>query len=109
MSTIKKIVTLLLVLLMLTAAIAISSLNADAVNINLYWFELNWPLGFSLLLGGTLGVLVGVLLGWLYWTWPANRRKMYWKRAYFKAQAEQQQQSAEQSDVKSLAGPGKDS
>lgn len=104
MSTIKKIFTLLLVLLLLTGAIAVSSLNAETVTINLYWFELSWPLGFSLLLGGTLGVLAGLLLGWLYWTFPANRRKMYWKRAYYKSQAEQpvpEQQSNQ------LTGPDK--
>jgi uncharacterized integral membrane protein len=106
MSTIKKIFTLLLVLLLLTGAIAVSSLNAESVTINLYWFELNWPLGFSLLLGGTLGVLVGLLLGWLYWTFPANRRKMYWKRAYFKSQAEQ---TAQAQETTQLTGPGKES
>ncbi|MFC3193468.1 LapA family protein [Marinicella sediminis] len=93
MSTFKKIFTLILVLLLLTGAIAVSSLNAGHVNINLYWFELNWPLGFALLLCGTLGVLAGLLIGWLYWTWPANRRKMYWKRAYHKALAEQPESS----------------
>lgn len=95
MSTLKKITTLTLVLLLLIGAIAVSSLNADPVTLNLYWLELNWPLGFTLLLCGTMGILAGLVIAWLYWIWPANRRKMYWKRAYFKLKAEQPAESPE--------------
>lgn len=88
MSTLKKIITLIFVLLLLVLAIAISSLNADSVLLKLYWYELNWPLGFTLLLFSCFGVLFGLLLGWLFWTWPANKQKTYWKREYFKLKQE---------------------
>lgn len=84
MSTIKKIFTLVVVLLLLIAAVAISSLNADAVSLNLYWYQLSLPLGFMLLLFVALGLLVGLVVGWLFWTWPTARKKLYWEREYFK-------------------------
>ena len=73
MSTLKKITTLVLVLLLLVGAIAVSSLNADPVKLNLYWLTLNWPLGFTLLLCGTLGILAGLVIALVVWE-IRNRR-----------------------------------
>ncbi|MCB1583506.1 MAG: LapA family protein [Marinicella sp.] len=86
MSSLKKIFTLLIVLLLLVVAIAISSMNADSVLLNLHWYELNWPLGFTLLLFLSFGVVFGLVLAWLFWTWPAHREKMHWKRQYHQLQ-----------------------
>ena len=99
MSTIKKIFTLAVVLLLLIAAVAISSLNADAITLNLYWYQLSLPLGFMLLLFVALGLLVGLVVGWLFWTWPTSRQKLYWEREYFKLKqaTEQNQQAAQPS------------
>ena len=72
------------VLVLLIGAVAISSLNADYAALNLYWYQLNLPMGFMLLLFASLGMLAGLFLGWLFWTWPANRKKTYWEREYFK-------------------------
>ncbi|TDR18498.1 LapA family protein [Marinicella litoralis] len=91
MTTLKKIITLIFVLLLLLVAIAVSSLNAEAVSLNLHWYQLNWPLGFTLLLFSSLGVVFGLVMGWLFWTWPANKQKIYWKRAYFKLKQEHDQ------------------
>lgn len=82
MTSIKKILTLTIVLLLLVTAIAISSMNADKVLLDLHWYELNWPLGFTLLLFLSFGVLLGILLGWFFWTWPVHREKTHWKRTY---------------------------
>lgn len=90
MSTIKKIFTLIIVLMLLIGAVAISSLNADSVALNLYWYQISLPLGFMLLAFVSLGLLFGLILSWLLWTWPANRQKTYWKRAYFNIKQEQQ-------------------
>lgn len=84
MSTLKKIFTILTVLVLLIGAVAISSLNADYAALNLYWYQLSLPLGFMLLLFASLGMLAGLFLGWLFWTWPAKRKKTYWEREYFK-------------------------
>ncbi len=95
MSTIKKILTLTIVLVLLIGSVAVSSLNAESVALNLYWYQLSLPLGFMLLLFASLGLLFGLLLSWMLWTWPANRKRVYWEREYFKlkqAQDEQQKQ-----------------
>lgn len=83
MSTIKKIFTITIVLILLIGAVAISSLNADSVNLNLYWYQVTLPMGFMLLVFASLGLLFGLVLSWLLWTWPANKQKTYWERAYF--------------------------
>lgn len=91
MSGIKKIITLILVVLLLLVAVVISSLNADSVPLNLYWYQFDWPLGFTLLLFSCLSAVLGMMLAWLVWTWPANKQKAYWKRAYFNLKQEQEQ------------------
>ena len=92
MSTIKKIFTVVIVLILLVGSVAVSSLNADSVELNLYWYQFSLPLGFMLLLFATLGLLIGMLLGWLLWTWPANRRKTHWQREYNKLKQLQDEQ-----------------
>ena len=52
MSSIKKVFTIVIVLLLLIGAVAVSSLNASGVELNLYWYQLALPLGFMLLLFG---------------------------------------------------------
>ena len=92
MSTIKKIFTLAVVLILLIGSVAVSSLNADSVALNLYWYQFSLPLGFMLLLFSSVGLLFGLLLSWLLWTWPANKRKTYWQREYFKLKQSQDEQ-----------------
>ncbi len=92
MSTVKKIFTLVIVLILLIGSVAISSLNAGSVALNLYWYQFSLPLGFMLLLFASMGLLCGMLLSWLLWTWPANRRKTYWEREYFKLKQLQDEQ-----------------
>ena len=106
MSTIKKILTLIAVLIMLIGAVAISSLNADSVALNLYWYQLSLPLGFMLLLFTSVGLLFGLLLGWLFWTWPASRKKTYWEREYFKLK--QQTENLETAPIKESVNPSKE-
>ena len=93
MSIIKKIFTLSVVMILLIGSVAVSSLNADTVALNLYWYQFSLPLGFMLLLFSSLGLLFGLLLSWLLWTWPANKRKTYWQREYFKLKQLQDEQA----------------
>ncbi len=95
MTSIKKILTLVTVLVLLVIAIAISSLNADRAALDLHWFQLNWPLCFPLLLFFRLGVLLGVMLGWFFWTWPAHREKTHWKRNYHQLKQSHEKEVAE--------------
>lgn len=92
MSTIKKIFTLSVVLILLIGSVAVSSMNAGSVELNLYWYQFSLPLGFMLLLFVSTGLLFGLLLSWLLWTWPANKRKTYWQREYFKLKRLQDEQ-----------------
>jgi len=94
MSMIKKIFTLAVVLILLIGSVAISSLNAESVELNLYWYQISLPLGFMLMVFSSMGVLFGMLLSWLFWTWPANKRKTYWEREYFKLKRVQDEQNA---------------
>ncbi len=103
MSTLKKILSIVAVLILLIGAVAISSLNADSVALNLYWYQLNLPLGFMLLLFTSVGLLFGLLLGWLFWTWPANRKKTHWEREYFKLKLQTEKADAEKQEAASSA------
>ncbi len=105
MNTIKKIIALTTVLILLIGSVALSSLNADSVALNLYWYQFTLPLGFMLLLFASLGLLFGLLLSWLLWTWPANKQKTYWEREFFKLkqqheELEQQAKTESQAVVK---------
>ncbi len=97
MSTIKKIFTLVIVLILLIGSVAVSSLNAESIELNLYWYQISLPLGFMLLLFASMGLLVGMLLSWLLWTWPANKRRTYWEREYFKLKRINDEQTASMS------------
>ncbi len=99
MSTIKKIFTIVIVLILLIGSVAVSSLNAGSVELNLYWYQFSLPLGFMLLLFASMGLLFGMLLSWLLWTWPANKRKTYWEREYFKLKRIQDEQAVAMQDT----------
>ena len=43
----------------------VGALNADPVQIDLLWTQLNWPLGLVLMLALSVGLLLGLLLTWL--------------------------------------------
>ena len=94
MSLIKKIFTLIIVLALLIGSVSISSLNASSVELNLYWYQISLPLGFMLLAFAALGMLFGMLLSWLFWTWPAKKRKTYWQREYFKLKRSEDERNA---------------
>ncbi len=95
MSTLKKILTIIIVLVLLVGSVAVSSLNADSVALNLYWYQISLPLGFMLLLFASMGLLFGLLLSWMLWVWPAHRKRVYWEREYFKLkQSHDEQQTA---------------
>ncbi len=94
MSLIKKIFTLVIVLGLLIGSVSISSLNAGSVELNLYWYQISLPLGFMLLAFAALGMLFGMFLSWLFWTWPAKKKKTYWEREYFKLKRSEDERNA---------------
>lgn len=102
MSTIKKILTIIIVLILLVGSVAVSSLNADSVVLNLYWYQLNLPLGFMLLLFASMGLLFGLLLSWMLWVWPAHRKRVYWEREYFRLKQIHDEQKTQTENKQSI-------
>jgi len=82
MKTVKKTLVIILVVILLSFIVTLSALNLEASELNMYFFELNASLGFIVLMTLIAGVLVGALLSWLLWLWPANREKRHWQRQY---------------------------
>mgnify|MGYP000188641836 FL=1 len=78
----KKVVGIAISLLLLIGAVALSSLNAAAVELNLYWYQLNLPMGFLLLVFAVCGLLCGLFIAGVWWVWPAKRQAVHWKRQY---------------------------
>lgn len=108
MSMIKKTFTLIVVLTLLIGSVAVSSLNANSVELNLYWYQISLPLGFMLLAFASMGMLFGMLLSWLLWTWPAKKRKTYWQREYFKLKRVQDEQAAAAEAAASIENSSED-
>ncbi|KAA3638800.1 MAG: LapA family protein [Proteobacteria bacterium] len=82
MKTIKKTFVIILVVILLSFIITLSALNMEASELNMYFFKLNASLGFIVLMTLIAGVVVGTLISWLMWLWPANREKRHWQRQY---------------------------
>ena len=62
MSTIKKIIGSVILLFLLLGSVALSSLNATTVTLDLYWHSWEMPLGFMLLVFAAVGLLVGLVV-----------------------------------------------
>lgn len=67
-----KLIFILLAILAIGGGLMVGALNADPVNLDLLWVQLDWPLGLVLVVGFALGVLLGVALTWLLQVWPAR-------------------------------------
>lgn len=59
---IKKMIFIVIVAIVIIAAIALSGLNTEVVVLNLYYFQLEWSLGFLLILSLFIGLLIGLLM-----------------------------------------------
>ena len=94
----KRVVGIAVSLLLLICAVALSSLNAASVELNLYWYQLNLPRGFLLLLIAVCGVLCGLFIAGLLWVWPAKRQAVHWKRQYNQLNDEHAKTLKDQSD-----------
>ncbi len=82
MKTIKKTLIITLVVILLSFIVAVSALNLTANELNMYFFTIHASLGFIVLMSLITGILVGALLSWILWLWPANREKRHWQRQY---------------------------
>lgn len=78
----KKIFSIAVVVALLIAAVALSSLNAGSVELNLYWFQWSLPLGFLLLLFAVCGLFIGLFLAAIWWLWPVKKECTHWRREF---------------------------
>ena len=44
----------------------VGTLNSDPIRVDLLWLQLEWPLGLLILAVFAVGLLVGLLLAWLF-------------------------------------------
>jgi putative membrane protein len=61
---VKKIGFILMAVVAIVVGLLVGTLNSDLVQLDLLWFQLELPLGLVILLGFSLGMLMG--LGMLY-------------------------------------------
>ena len=73
MIMVKRAILIVLIIAILLAVLALSSLNADRVIVNLYFFQFELALGLTLVLAMICGLIAGMLLSFLLWIWPLQR------------------------------------
>ena len=52
----------------------IGTLNSEVTSLDLLWVQLEWPLGLIVLGAATVGLLLGLLLIWLFSVLPLRAR-----------------------------------
>jgi len=65
---------LLVMLLAVSLGVITGSLNPQIVKVDLLWFQLDWPLGLTLICVLIFGALLGVVLVCLFSVWPLKLR-----------------------------------
>ncbi|WP_395375301.1 lipopolysaccharide assembly protein LapA domain-containing protein [Marinicella sp. W31] len=73
MIMVKRAILIVLIIAILLAVLALSSLNADRVIVNLYFFQFELALGLTLVLAIIAGLVAGMMLSFLLWIWPLQR------------------------------------
>jgi|GEM_PF-1320339 len=91
MKTIKKTLVIILVVILLSFIVALSALNLTTNELNMFFFTVQASLGFIVLMSLISGILVGALLSWVMWLWPANREKRHWQRQYHQLKRDTEQ------------------
>jgi len=57
---------ILVTLLAIAVGLLVGTLNSDIVSLDLLWIRLEWPLGLIVLGAAGAGLLLGLLLSWLF-------------------------------------------
>jgi len=61
-------------ILAMALGLLVGTLNHEISVIDLLWIQLQWPLGLSLLSAMAIGVLIGLVLTWLFSVLPLRVR-----------------------------------
>jgi uncharacterized integral membrane protein len=57
---------IVVVALAVALGLLVGTLNHEMTSVDLLWVQLDWPLGLLLLATLTVGLLIGLLLAWLF-------------------------------------------
>jgi uncharacterized integral membrane protein len=52
----------------------VGTLNSDTVAVDLLWVQINWPLGLLLMCVFVVGLLIGLLICWVFSIMPLRAR-----------------------------------
>jgi uncharacterized integral membrane protein len=61
---------IIVMVLAIALGLLVGTLNHEVVAIDLLWTQLHWPLGLLLLAALAVGLLVGLMLAWLFSVLP---------------------------------------
>jgi uncharacterized integral membrane protein len=61
-----RIAFILITALAVAMGLLVGTLNSEVVSLDLLWTQLEWPLGLIMLCGAAAGLLLGLLLAWLF-------------------------------------------
>ena len=52
----------------------VGTLNSDTVSVDLLWVQMQWPLGLLLLCVLVVGLVIGLLISWIFSVMPLKTR-----------------------------------
>ena len=65
---------IVILILAIALGLLIGTLNHEVVVVDLLWTQLHWPLGLLLLAALAAGILIGLMLIWLFTVLPLRMR-----------------------------------
>jgi uncharacterized integral membrane protein len=65
-----RVLFIIVIILAVALGLLVGTLNSERVAVDLLWLELEWPLGLVLLCAAAAGLLLGLLLIWLFSVLP---------------------------------------
>lgn len=63
---------IILALAAIALGLVVGTLNSEAVNVDLLWIQIQWPLGLVMLIALVVGFAVGIAMTWLITVLPAR-------------------------------------
>lgn len=69
-----RIAFILITVLAVALGLLIGTLNSSSVVLDLLWIQLEWPLGLVVLAACAAGLLLGLLMAWLFSVLPLRAR-----------------------------------
>ena len=65
---------IIITVLAIALGLVIGTLNSNTVSVDLLWIQLQWPLGLLILSVFAAGLLIGLLLAWVFSILPLRAR-----------------------------------